>query len=38
MPPEHPTDVDSLYKGDIGPMILLDELADPLRARMPLVE
>jgi serine/threonine protein kinase len=38
IPPEHPTDVDSLYKGDIGPMVLLDDLSDPMRARMPLFE
>jgi serine/threonine-protein kinase len=37
-PPEHPTDVNSLYKGEIGMMVLLDDLADPERARMPLFE
>jgi serine/threonine-protein kinase len=37
-PPQHSTDVDSLYKGEIGMMVLLDDLADPDRARMPLLE
>ncbi len=32
------TDVNSLYKGDIGTMVLLDDLARPATARMPLFD
>lgn len=38
MPPDNPSDIHSLYKGDVGLMVLLDELADPDCARMPLFE
>ncbi|HET9943636.1 MAG TPA: lanthionine synthetase LanC family protein, partial [Terriglobia bacterium] len=37
-PSEHPTDVNSLYKGEIGQIVLLDDLANPESARMPLFE
>jgi serine/threonine-protein kinase len=37
-PSEHETDVNSLYKGEIGAMVLLDDLVDPKAARMPLFE
>lgn len=38
LPTEHETDVNSLYKGEIGEMVLLDDLVDPESARMPLFE
>ena len=37
-PSEHVTDGNSLFKGDIGLMVLLDDLAHPATARMPLVQ
>ena len=37
-PPDNPGDVHSLYKGDVGLMLLLDEIEDPAFARMPLFE
>jgi serine/threonine-protein kinase len=36
--PDNPGDVHSLYKGDVGLMLLLDDLEEPERARMPLFE
>ena len=35
---ENETDINSLYKGDVGLMVLLDDLANPATARMPLFE
>jgi lantibiotic modifying enzyme len=37
-PSENETDINSLYKGDVGLMLLLDDLANPETARMPLFE
>jgi serine/threonine-protein kinase len=37
-PSDNPGDVHSLYKGDVGLMLLLDEIEDPAFARMPLFE
>lgn len=37
-PTEHESDVNSLFKGEIGSMVLLDDLAFPETARMPLFE
>ena len=37
-PPDNPGDIHSLYKGDVGLMLLLDEIEDPAFARMPLFE
>jgi serine/threonine-protein kinase len=34
----NPGDAHSLYKGDVGLIVLLDDLEDPDRARMPLFE
>lgn len=37
-PSENETDINSLYKGKIGTMVLLNDLAHPATARMPLFE
>jgi serine/threonine-protein kinase len=37
-PSEFETDINSLYKGEAGLMVLLDDLANPATARMPLFE
>jgi serine/threonine-protein kinase len=37
-PPDNPSDIHSLYKGDVGQMVLIDDLNDPDGARMPLFE
>jgi serine/threonine-protein kinase len=37
-PSERPSDVDSLYKGDIGAIVLLDDMSAPEQSRMPLFE